>query len=77
MVANGMGNIFFHDIVAPNWLGPRHRREFIITLRHTTLVRTALDERSERRSNFYLTIHNIKKTDIYYPCGIRTRISVK
>ena len=30
----------------------------MITLRHTTLGRTPLDERSARRRDFYLTIHN-------------------
>jgi hypothetical protein len=71
-------SFFSHDIVAPNWPGPSHCREFIITLRHTTLVRTALDERSERRSDLYLTIHNLnKKTYIHDPGGIRTRNSVK
>jgi len=59
MTAKGMGIIFFHGIVAPIWPGPPHCQEFII--RHTTPGTTPLDERSERRSDLYLTIHNIQK----------------
>ena len=40
--------------------GPRspHLREFTITLRHTTIGRTPLDEWSARRRDLYLTTHN-------------------
>jgi hypothetical protein len=57
---------FYHDTTAPN--GPRpHYRGFMITLRHTTLGRTPLDEWSARRTNLYLTIHNTHKRQTSIP----------
>jgi hypothetical protein len=47
-----------HGSTAPNGPGPPHYRGFTITLRHTTLGRTPLDERSARRKDLYLTTHN-------------------
>jgi hypothetical protein len=35
---------FFHASTAPSGLGPPHYRASTITLRHTTLGRTPLDE---------------------------------
>jgi hypothetical protein len=49
-------NFFPHGATAPS--GPPHYRGFTITLRHTTLVRTRLDELSARRRDLYLTTHN-------------------
>jgi hypothetical protein len=49
---------FPHGTTAPTWPRPTHYRGFTITLRHTTLGRTPLDERSSRRRDLYLTIHN-------------------
>jgi hypothetical protein len=44
---------------------------FTITLRHTTLGCTALDERSARRGDLYLTTHdNHKKANIHTPTGL-------
>jgi hypothetical protein len=43
-------------------------RGFTITLRHTTLGRTPLDERSARRKDLYLTKHN---TQNRHPCPRR------
>jgi hypothetical protein len=50
--------------------GPRppHYRGFTITLRHTTLGRTPLDEWSARRRDLYLTTHN---TTDRHPCPRR------
>jgi hypothetical protein len=42
--------------------GPPHCRGFSITLTHTTLRRTPLDEGSARRRDLYLTTHNTHKT---------------
>jgi len=42
-----------------------------------TLGRTPLAGGSTRRRDLYLTTHNIHKTDIRAPCGIRTRNSSK
>jgi len=36
--------IFFHGTKAPNGLGPPHYRGFTVTIRHTALGRTPLDE---------------------------------
>ena len=36
--------ISFYGTTAPSWPGPSHYRAFTITLRHTTLGRTSLDE---------------------------------
>jgi hypothetical protein len=38
----------------------------MITFRHTTLVRTPLDEWSARRRDLYLTTHNTHKTKTFY-----------
>ena len=51
--------IFFcHGATAPSGPGPPHYQSFTIVLRHTTHVRTPLDEWSDRRRDLYLTIHN-------------------
>jgi hypothetical protein len=41
--------------------GPPHCWGFTITLRHTTLIRTPLDEWSARRRDLYLTARNTHK----------------
>ena len=45
---------------------PRHR-SFTITLRHTTLSRTHLDEWSARRRDLYLTTHGTAKKQTSMP----------
>jgi hypothetical protein len=42
----------------PCGAGPPHYRGFTITLRHTTICRIHLDERSAIRSDLYLTTYN-------------------
>jgi hypothetical protein len=42
-------------------------QRFTITLRHTTLGRTPLDEESARRSDLYLTTHNTHKRQTSMP----------
>ena len=49
---------FSHGSTALNWPRPPQSRGFTITLRHTILGRTPLDEGSARRRELYLTIHN-------------------
>jgi hypothetical protein len=49
-----------------------HYQGFTIILRHTTLVRTPLDEWPARRTDLYLTTRNTHKRHPY-PSGIRTR----
>ena len=60
--------LHFYKLPPPlPWLdsssGPRppHYRGFTITLRHTTLGRTRLDEGSARPRDLYLTTHNTDK----------------
>ena len=47
----------------PNGSGPSHYRGFMITLRHTTLGVTPLDEGSVRRRDLCLTAHNTQKRE--------------
>ena len=56
--------IFFHGVTAPNGLGSHHYRGFKITLRHTTLGRIPLDERSARRRETSTWQHLMKETDL-------------
>jgi hypothetical protein len=62
-----------HDATAPSGPETPHYRGFTITLRHTTLGRTPLDEWSARRRHLYLTTHNSQETDIHALGEIRTR----
>jgi hypothetical protein len=50
--------IFLCDATAPSGPGPPHDRGFTMTLRHTTLGRTPLHERSALRKYLYLTTHH-------------------
>jgi hypothetical protein len=52
---------------APSGPGPPHYQGFIITLRHTTLGRTPLDEWSAQCKDIYLTTHNTLKRQTYMP----------
>jgi hypothetical protein len=58
---------FLHGATAPRGPGPPHYRSFTITLRHTTLGRTPLDERSARCRDLCLTIHNTHKRQTSMP----------
>jgi len=51
----------------PSGPWPPHCREFTITLRHTTVGRTALDEWSAWRSYLYLTTHNNQNRHVSMP----------
>ena len=64
--------LFFPRPNSPQWSRVPHFRGFTITLRHTTLCKTSLDEWSTRRRDLYLTTHN---THVRHrsPDGIRTR----
>jgi hypothetical protein len=54
----GIFSFFYHGATAPS--GSRHPRyrESMITLRHTTLDKTPLDEWLARHRDLYLTTHN-------------------
>jgi hypothetical protein len=51
----------------PSGSEPPHYPGFMITLRHTTLGRTPLDERSARRRDLYLITHNTHKRQTSMP----------
>ena len=62
--------IYFHGMTAPSGPEPPHYRGFTITLKHTTLGRTPLEEWSARRRDLYLTTHNTHKKHAYMvPAG--------
>ena len=52
----------YHGATAPGKPGPPRFWGFTITIRHTTLGRTPLDEWSAQRQDLNLTIHNTHKT---------------
>jgi len=56
--------------VSPIVSGPPRYRGFTMTLRHTTLSRTLLDEWSTRRKDLYLTTHNTYKTQTSMPPAV-------
>jgi hypothetical protein len=59
---------------SPSGPRPPHYRGFVITLRHSTLSRTPLEERSYRRRDLSPTTHK-RATRDKHPCprGIRTQ----
>ena len=63
-------NISFCGATAPNGPGSPHCRGFTITLRHTAIGRTPLDE-----SLTWLRTTHKKRQDIHAPAGIRTHIA--
>ena len=68
-------DIFYHSAKAPSGSGPLHCRGFMITLRHTTIRRTPLDEWSARRRDLYLTTHNThKRQTSMRPAGLEPTI---
>jgi hypothetical protein len=50
--------VVFRGVIDSSGPGPPQYRGFTITLRHTTLGRTPLNELSVRRRDLYLTTHN-------------------
>jgi hypothetical protein len=66
----------FHGVMASSGSGPPHNWGFMITLRHTTLGRTPLDEWSARHRDLYLTTHNTHKRQASMsPAGFKPTIS--
>ena len=57
----------FNGSTAPVVPGSPHYRNFAITLRHTTVGRSPLDEWSAPRTDLYLTTHNTHKTQTFMP----------
>jgi hypothetical protein len=58
---------FLYGSTSPGGRRYPHYFGFLITLRHTALGRTSLDERSARHRNLYLTTHNTHKRQISMP----------
>ena len=68
--------IFFSWLDRPSGTRSPHCWGFEIIVRHTTLDRTPLDDRSAHSKDLYLTTHNTYKRQITMgppPRGIRTR----
>jgi hypothetical protein len=59
--------VFFYGSAAPSGPGPPRCWGFTITLGHTTLSRTPLDDWSAWRIPFYLTAHNTHKRQTSIP----------
>jgi hypothetical protein len=55
-------SLFLNDSRAPSRPGLSHYWGLEISLRHTTLSRTPLEEWSSHRRDLYLTTHNTQKT---------------
>ena len=69
---------FFLWLDSPRGPRPPHRWIFEITLRHTTLGRTSLDEWSTRRRDLYLTTHNShKRQTSMSPAGFEPAIPTR
>jgi len=65
----------FQGATVPGEAGHPHCRGFMITLIHTTLGWTLLDECSARRRDLYLTTHNNRKRQTFMPsAGFETGI---
>jgi len=58
-------SVIFYGTTAPSESGPPCDQDFTMTLRHTTLVRTHLDEWSARCRDIYLTTHNTHKRQTF------------
>ena len=56
---------FIRGMTAPSERGPLHSRGFTITLRHTRVGRTPLDEGSARSREIYLTTHKTHKRQTF------------
>ena len=68
--------VCFCGTTAPNGPGPSQCPSFTITLRHTMLGRTRLNEWSARRRDLYLTTHNTHNRQTSTPsAGIEPSIS--
>jgi hypothetical protein len=65
--------IFFPWCNSPSVPRPPYCRGFVITLWHTTVGRTHLNEWSAHRRDLYLTTHKTYKRHIHKPGGTRTR----
>ena len=66
-IKSQQGFYFSHGAKAPSGPRPPPYRGFKITLRHTTLGRTALDEWSARCRDLYPTTHNTHKRQTSTP----------
>jgi len=66
---------YFHGLQIPSRPGPPHYRGFTITLRHTTLGRNPLDERSARCTGLHLSTNNTHKRQTFMSlAGFETKV---
>jgi len=67
------GFFFYQGATAPSGPRPPHCRGFVFTLRHTTLGRTPLEERSSPTQRLLPdNTQHTQETNIHAPGGIRT-----
>ena len=59
------GTCFYHGSTTPCWSRPPHCWGFMVTLRHTTVGRTPLDEWSAWRRDLYLTTKHTHKRQTF------------
>jgi hypothetical protein len=68
---------FFNSLTISSGPGSPHYRRSTITLKHTTLGRTSVEEWSARRRGLYLTTHNAHKRQTSKPtAGFESAIPV-
>jgi hypothetical protein len=70
LVGSVIGGFFSSGATAPSGPGPPHYRGFTITLRHTSVGRTPLDEWSARHRDLYLTTHNTHNRQTSMPTAV-------
>jgi len=66
-----------HGVLAPSGPGPPRYRGFPMTVRHSTLGRTPLDEWSARRRDLYPTTHTYKRQTSLPWVGFELAIACK
>jgi len=65
-----------HGVTAPTGPGPSHCPDLTITLRHTTIGRNPLEERSAGPRNLCLSTHNThKRQTSIHSGGFETTLS--
>jgi len=65
---------FFPWLESPSGPGPPPGRGFEITLRHTTLDTTPLEERANPRRDLSVKTHNVYNRDIMFQAGFEPAI---
>jgi hypothetical protein len=74
LVSHGKFLRSLFDVIATTVPGPPHWRRFTIALRHLTLDRTSLTERSARRRPARDNKQHSQRTGIHVPMGFEPKI---